>query len=349
MRPVIINGTVLCGDQLTGIPRYVYEVIAHLDPLLEGSGMDVRVLYNQKRGKPNLPPLKNITVVPLNGGKLPYNTVVQPRYVRRQKGLLVGLASDVILNRGSLVCLHDIRPWVMRGDKASFRFKFAVHCITIKLFAGHVVTVSENQRQLIHRALHIPLDKLSVIYNAWDHMKNVQPDETIFNKLPKVKRGGYYYILGSMAPHKNYQWVREVARRNPQEIFVVAGGQDLYAWNRDENAVTGGNICYPGYVRDGESRALMMHCKAFLQPSKFEGFGIPPLEALSAGAKILCSNATCLPEIYGDCASYFDPDDYDVDLEKLLRQPVEPPQKLLEKYTWAHAAQQWFALIQHFA
>ena len=62
----------------------------------------------------------------------------------------------------------------------------------------------------------------------------------------------------------------------------------------------------------------MQHCRAFLHPAVFEGFGIPPLEALSQGARILLSNASCLPELYGDTAAYFDPQDYQVDLDALL-------------------------------
>ena len=90
----------------------------------------------------------------------------------------------------------------------------------------------------------------------------------------------------------------------------------------------------------------MKHCKAFLQPSKYEGFGIPPLEALSVGARICVSNASCLPEIYEDCAYYFDPDDYNVDLNVLLQGTVSPPDRLLARYSWDTAANQWLRLLE---
>ena len=84
-----------------------------------------------------------------------------------------------------------------------------------------------------------------------------------------------------------------------------------------------------------------------MQPSKYEGFGIPPLEALACGAPIILSNATCLPEIYEDCARYFHPDDYEADIEALLKQPVAPPEKILKKCSWQKAAKQWLELIRH--
>ena len=87
----------------------------------------------------------------------------------------------------------------------------------------------------------------------------------------------------------------------------------------------------------------------FLHPAVFEGFGIPPLEALSLGAPVAVSRASCLPELYGDTVRYFDPADYSVDLDALLAQPVAPPDKVLKKYSWPVTAAQWLEEIRRFA
>ena len=99
----------------------------------------------------------------------------------------------------------------------------------------------------------------------------------MFDKLPGVKKKEYYYALGSLAGHKNFKWVREVAARNPDKTFVVAGGKDLAAFGSAEAdaAQNTSNIFYPGYVTDGQNKALMQNCKGFLHPAVFEGFGIP--------------------------------------------------------------------------
>ena len=347
MNPIVINGTVLC-DPITGIPRFVYEVVTRLDPLLESTGLDVRLCYRDDGRPLHLPELKNIKIVQLKAIKYSYNLVVLPRYLRKHHAFYVGLASDMLMTRRSVVVLHDIRPLVMKTDRAFFRFKFWFHCLSTKWFARRVFTVSDNQRHLISERLGIPLDKIGVTYNGWEHLQNVQPDMTVFDKLPGVKKKEYYYALGSLAGHKNFKWVREVAARNPDKTFVVAGGKDLAAFGSAEAdaAQNTSNIFYPGYVTDGQNKALMQNCKGFLHPAVFEGFGIPPLEALSLGAPIALARASCLPELYGDTARYFDPYDYDVDLDALFAKPAAPPDKVLAKYSWEKTARFWLDEIK---
>ncbi|MUT97520.1 MAG: hypothetical protein EP147_18190 [Subdoligranulum sp.] len=224
MNPIVINGTVLC-DNITGIPLYVYETVVRLDKLIEGTGLDVRIAYRDDGREIHLPELKNIKLVPLKAVKYFYNMAVLPAYLRREHAFFVGLASDMLMTRRSVVVLHDIRPLVMDTDRGFFRFKFWVHCLSTKWFAQRVFTVSYDQRQLIHDKLGIPLDKIGVTYNGWEHMAKVQPDESIFERMPAVKKGAYFYALGSLAGHKNFKWIREVARRNPDKTFVVAGGR----------------------------------------------------------------------------------------------------------------------------
>ena len=311
MNPIVINGTVLC-DNITGIPRYVYETVVRLDKLIEGTGLDVRIAYRDDGRPIHLPELKNIQLVPLKAVKYFYNLAVLPAYLRRTHAFYVGLASDMLLTKRSVTVLHDIRPLVMDTDKGFFRFKFWVHCLSTKWFAQRVFTVSDNQRHLISEKLGIPLDKIGITYNGWEHMKGVTPDESIFEKMPGVQKGEYYYALGSLAKHKNFKWIREVAS-------------------------------------DAENAALMQHCKLFLHPAVFEGFGIPPLEALALGAPIALANATCLPELYGDTARYFDPYDYDVDLDALAAQPVAAPDAVLQKYSWDKTADFWLHEIEKYA
>ena len=155
MNPIVINGTVLC-DNITGIPRYVYETVVRLDKLIEGSGLDVRIAYRDDGREIHLPELKNIKLVPLKAVKYFYNMAVLSAYLRREHAFFVGLASDMLMTRRSVVVLHDIRPLVMDTDRGFFRFKFWVHCLSTKWFAQRVFTVSDNQRHLISEKLGIP-------------------------------------------------------------------------------------------------------------------------------------------------------------------------------------------------
>ena len=88
MNPIVINGTVLC-DNITGIPRYVYENVVRLDKLIEGTGLDVRIAYRDDGRPIHLPELKNIRLVPLKSVPYFYNLVVLPAYLRRTHAFYV--------------------------------------------------------------------------------------------------------------------------------------------------------------------------------------------------------------------------------------------------------------------
>jgi len=83
----------------------------------------------------------------------------------------------------------------------------------------------------------------------------------------------------------------------------------------------------------------MMHCRAFVFPSWYEGFGIPPLEAMSAGARVIVSDRASLPEVFGRSAHYIQPDNPVVHFESLLNEPVQSSDEILKKYSWVRTAQ----------
>ena len=98
----------------------------------------------------------------------------------------------------------------------------------------------------------------------------------------------------------------EVAKRNPNYVFAIAGGKDLEIWNDNVEIRGIDNLLFLGYVTDEESRALSEKCLAFLHPSKYEGFGIPPLEAMMCGCPAIVSDIEVFHEVYGDSVEYCD-------------------------------------------
>jgi glycosyltransferase involved in cell wall biosynthesis len=137
----------------------------------------------------------------------------------------------------------------------------------------------------------------------------------------------------------------EVAKRNPQLQFVVTGKAEGFTKLGVDKLKTS-NIHFTGYLTDGEIKALMQNCRAFIHPAIYEGFGIPPLEAMSCGADLIISTATCLPEIYENSAHYIDPYDYDVDLEKLLAEPISPASDILDKFSWEREAEKLYKILK---
>jgi len=106
------------------------------------------------------------------------------------------------------------------------------------------------------------------------------------------------------------------------------------------------NVLFLGYISDAYMKWLMGHAKALLFPSRAEGFGIPPLEALALGRPAIVSDIPVLREIYGDTVHYIDPDQGTENLDALLEEETADPAPVLEKYSWDRAADKWLALIR---
>ncbi len=98
--------------------------------------------------------------------------------------------------------------------------------------------------------------------------------------------------------------------------------------------------------------ALYSDCKAFIFPSLYEGFGLPPLEAMAAGARVIVSNASCLPEIYGHSVCYIDPYNTDVELSELLalqKNNVQFKEDILNRYSWEKSAERLHKIMKMIA
>jgi glycosyltransferase involved in cell wall biosynthesis len=190
--------------------------------------------------------------------------------------------------------------------------------------------------------LGVDAQKITVIGNGWQHFKNVGEDASIFAQYPHLKNKEYYFTLTSANKNKNLDWILKNSKVNPDEQYVVAGKNlDRIAdFNRYPN------VTYVGFASDEMAKTLMSRCKAFIFPSYYEGFGIPPLEALSTGAEIVVSNTASLPEIFGDSAHYIDPDNPVVHLDELLNSSVTGAETVLEKYSWESAAKKLLALLR---
>ena len=130
----------------------------------------------------------------------------------------------------------------------------------------------------------------------------------------------------------------KVAENNPNSTFVVAGKLDTKYFSDNTCLENCPNIITTGYITDSEMKSLMKHSKAFLYPSIYEGFGMPPMEAMSVGTKAIVGKASCLPEVYGDSVYYIDPWKFDINLSDLLSNKVSDTESLLRNYSWNKTA-----------
>lgn len=344
------NTIIICGDELTkanfsGIPRYVYEIVKRIDEKIGEKKYDIELCY--PNGKTiYIDGLKNIKVLPIEATNR-FRTKDLAKYAKKKGALLVIMSPTMCTYANSIIAIHDARP-LEKGNNDGLKYRLIQKFIKYSLFVhrqSQIVTVSNFQKNRISKLYGVGLERISVIGNGWEHIKNVD-SENALEKYPKLRNKPYFYAVGSMAKHKNYEWIIEISKRYSNYNFVIAGAISKKEWKYDVSNVSLDNVFFLGFVSDELSKSLMENCVALLQPSKYEGFGIPPLEALALGKKIIVSNATCLPEIYGESAVYFDPDDINFDLENALKMQTKGADDILLEHSWENSAQKWVELIE---
>ena len=347
---IAINGDFLCRN-LTGIERFAYEVTVRLDKLVSKNQLQ---LYVPKNGR-NIPELTNIHCV-VSDSECSFFPAWEHgpfrSYVKKLGATPLDFSNVTPLGTRGIVFIHDIYAKLYPGDFSGRRDKLISRymCLMYRYAARHaklLLTVSQFSRNQIAETYKIPPEKIHVVSNGWEHFESVQADGAIFRQFPQLDDKPFYFTLGSLSRRKNLKWIADYAESHPADVFAISGKMLSGLVPPElERLQTLPNIVLLGYVTDGQVKALMQRCKAFVLPSYYEGFGIPPLEALSCGARIVVARAASLPEIYGDAAHYIDPDNADVDLDTLLSQPVASPQAVLEKYTYDNAARQLYGLLQ---
>ena len=342
-RKVVIDGSCIKTDKFNGAQRYAVEILRELDKLAPAGRYELLIRQKYR----DLIDLHNIRKVEIEAkNKLIWGVKVL-FYVIKNNALYIHFTNGFTLWRNTIITLHDIYAFYgMYNNTRLYNLKVKLKIWIDSIIAKHIVTVSEFSKQTMVDKLPLRPEQVSVIYNGWQHLEMIEPDEDILKKI-NVLPQSYYFFLGRLVYNKNIKWIFNVADRNPDCSFVIAGA--LYNEKFDFYKGKNNNIIYTGFVTDNEMQALYRNCKAFLFPSFMEGFGIPPMEALYNGVPIIISNTSSLPEVYGDSAHYIDPEKYDYCLEDLLKEKVASSEKVLVKFSWEKSAKQWFELIERFA
>lgn len=215
--------------------------------------------------------------------------------------------------------------------------------------ASHVICISENTRRDLLERYELDSKKISVVHLGYD-LPNGGGDSdrlTLNDSLP------YLLYVGERAGYKNFNaFLRAYASstwlRNNFRVICFGGG----AFSSDEMALAK-ELAIKSYQLEqvgGSDDVLVrhyQHAAAFIYPSLYEGFGIPPLEAMASGCPVICSNTSSIPEVVGDAGEYFDPERIDsicTSVEAVL-QSAEKRTELIQKglrkckeYSWDRCA-----------
>lgn len=219
---------------------------------------------------------------------------------------------------------------------------------------NHIITISDFTTNELIDFTGISEEKITRIYEASD-VSAIAPKHY---KLPFKK---YILYVGQQSDYKKIKRLgdahQQLLEENPDLGLVLVGSKNASAL-KNETYFTGNNyknIFFTGFVDDAELNWLYSHATAYIFPSLMEGFGLPGLEAMSHGTPVVSSNATCLPEIYGQAAHYFNPFDTN-DIAAAIQQVIsndtlrtrlsKQGYKQIKKYSWHKMAQETHAVYE---
>jgi glycosyltransferase involved in cell wall biosynthesis len=218
-----------------------------------------------------------------------------------------------------------------------------------------IITPTQFVKDDIIAYTHINPEKVTVTLESADPIAEKPMP------FPAVQGKRYLMYTGRPTPHKNLGRLIEafaILQKTRPDLYLVLVGRKDANYQRHEAKVKADgvpNVIFTDFVPDGQLRWLLEHCIAYVHPSLSEGFSLTGLEAQIHGAPLVSSNATCLPEVYGNSAAYFDPMDVD-DMAAKIGEVVDDPiirddlkekgKQNAAKYSWTRMAKQTLAVYE---
>ena len=212
-------------------------------------------------------------------------------------------------------CIHLMFPQYLPSRAALTYARTSIALASRR--ATRVLTVSESSKRDILRFVDIPADKIDVIYNAYDERFGVEPREEDVERVRERYQLQDAFVLyaGNVKPHKNLERLIDafdlVRKRGLEHLKLVLIGDEISKYAALRRAVHHHQlhkyVRFLGYLPEETLAVMYRLAGVFVFPSLYEGFGLPPLEAMASGTPVVTSNVSSLPEVAGDAAVLVDP------------------------------------------
>jgi len=266
----------------------------------------------------------------------------------------------------SVVTIHDAIPLVYPEQylKTGWAHRWLYKCAQKR---DHIITISEYSKRDIHQLLGVPLERISVTYIAADEAFRPVTDPARLEAVSRrygISRPYILYVGGFVYcdPRKNldalFEAFKEVAGEGDFDL-VLAGKKGEYAAalkKRIDRLGIEDRVVFTGFVEDEDLPALLSGALVFIFPSRYEGFGLPVLEAMACGAPTIAFRATSVPEVVGTDGALLVPPEDPRALVQALGELIERPdlrEELSQKgiarahsFSWERTARETLAIYR---
>lgn len=316
MRRIVVNGRFFSQPR-TGVQRYGVETLRSLDELLsrhpqflEGISWQLALPHDAV----DVPLLENFEIQTLQFFTGHLWEQVSLAAFARGAYLINANYSAPLFKRTQVITVHDAS--VRANPQTYSRGYRLLNNLMVDVLAPRVhslMTVSHFSAQELKRHFKLERNDIVVGRSGWEHVRvaSSEVDEGAVLRRHGLTSGGYLLAVSSLKWNKNFGVIPRALKLlgGQQRLPVaVAGGSDSRVYQGIEPPPPDA-MKLLGFVPDEELNVLYRHASWFIFPSLYEGFGLPPLEAMANGCPVLAAHAASIPEIYGDAVVYFDPND----------------------------------------
>ncbi|MBP2032216.1 glycosyltransferase involved in cell wall biosynthesis [Clostridium algifaecis] len=352
---VIIDARMV-DRHLHGIARYTYEIIKNMS--FEDKVHMMLLVNNLNLSKEIFGQFNNIEFIKMKSKFLSLSEQIElPLVVNKYNGKSIfhspSFVASPFIKTKMIMTIHDLNHLRFPKYYSPFHkyyYKYIVKPSALK--CKKILTVSEFSKNEIVDWLKCDRDKVVVTYNGVDNRFKYIDDN---DKLIKVKNkynlpNKFILYIGNLKPHKNVRTLIRAMSLVDNDIKLVINGkinEPLMEVINTYNLKS--KIRFIGYVDDEDLPILYNLANVFIFPSLYEGFGLPPLEAMACGCPVIVSNTSSLPEVVGDAGEKFEAEDYEK-LAELIKKVLDKScdkQKLIERsklFNWEKTCDKTFKI-----